>query len=80
MHALQPFTFRLPAAPSWSGVSMRAPAPARPLARDADAPAPRGMEQPATRWEWHSRFGTIVIEVRADEVFVNGDRVEPHAR
>lgn len=31
------------------------------------------------QWVWHSRFGTIVIEVRGKEVFVNGDRVAPHA-
>lgn len=30
-------------------------------------------------WVWHSRFGTIVIEVRGKDVFVNGDRVAPHA-
>lgn len=33
----------------------------------------------ARQWIWHSRFGTIVIEVRGQDVFVNGDRVTPHA-
>lgn len=33
----------------------------------------------AKQWVWHSRFGTIVIEVRGNDVFVNGDRVAPHA-
>lgn len=28
---------------------------------------------------WDSRFRTIVIEVRGNDVFVNGDRVAPHA-
>ncbi len=78
MHALQPFSFHLRAAPSLSGVSVRAPAPARPLARTADEPAPRRVEPPATHWVWDSRFGRIVIEVRGGDVFVNGDRVEPH--
>ena len=30
------------------------------------------------RWVWESRFGPILIEVRADTVFVNGQRVLPH--
>ncbi|MBX3604902.1 MAG: hypothetical protein KF788_06510 [Piscinibacter sp.] len=34
--------------------------------------------RPPARWVWHGRFGTIVIEVRGEDVFVNGDRVEPH--
>jgi hypothetical protein len=33
----------------------------------------------AQQWVWQSRFGTIVIEVRGKDVFVNGDRVTPHA-
>ncbi len=77
MPAPQPFTFRLPATPSWT-VSMRAPVPARRLSCDADAPVLRGMEL-ASRWVWHGRYGTIVIEVRGEDVFVNGERVEPHA-
>jgi hypothetical protein len=31
------------------------------------------------RWVWHSRFGAILIEVIDGDVFVNGQRVEPHA-
>jgi len=31
------------------------------------------------RWVWHSRYGAILIEVKDDQVFVNGDRVERHA-
>jgi hypothetical protein len=36
-------------------------------------------DRAAQQWVWHSRFGTIVIEVRGKDVFVNGDRVAPHA-
>jgi hypothetical protein len=36
-------------------------------------------DRAAQQWIWHSRFGTIVIEVRGRDVFVNGDRVAPHA-
>lgn len=36
-------------------------------------------DRAAEQWIWHSRFGTIVIEVRGRDVFVNGDRVAPHA-
>ena len=30
------------------------------------------------RWVWHSRHGAILIEVIGGDVFVNGQRVEPH--
>lgn len=30
------------------------------------------------RWVWESRYGPILIEVIANKVFVNGQRVEPH--
>lgn len=30
------------------------------------------------RWVWHSRFGSMLIEVVDDQVFVNGQRVQPH--
>jgi hypothetical protein len=30
------------------------------------------------RYVWTSRFGSILIEVIGDEVFVNGKRVERH--
>jgi hypothetical protein len=29
----------------------------------------------AQRWEWRHQFGTMVIEVRGGEVFVDGARV-----
>lgn len=31
------------------------------------------------RWVWQGRFGAMLIEVSGGEVFVNGQRVEPHA-
>lgn len=31
------------------------------------------------RWVWHSRYGAMLIEVVGADVFVNGQRVEPHA-
>lgn len=30
------------------------------------------------RWVWHSRYGAMLIEAIGTEVFVNGQRVEPH--
>ena len=41
-----------------------------PAARVAAAPA-----DPVQRWVWQGRYGTIVIEVRADDVYVNGQKV-----
>jgi len=32
------------------------------------------------RYVWDSRFGSILIEVMGEDVFVNGQRVEPHTR
>ena len=34
--------------------------------------------QGVQRTLWHSRFGAMLIEVVGDQVFVNGQRVEPH--
>jgi hypothetical protein len=31
------------------------------------------------RWVWQGRFGEMLIEVIGDDVFVNRQRVEPHA-
>lgn len=41
-----------------------------PVARVAAAPA-----EPAQRWVWQGRYGTIVIEVRGDDVYVDGQKV-----
>jgi hypothetical protein len=67
---------------------MAASAPARlaepPLHTALHTPAePLGCaaplsSAPAQRWVWHSRYGTIVIEVVGNTVFVDGQRVEPH--
>jgi hypothetical protein len=48
----------------------------------------RSIEQPQTdlplategvlRSVWQSRYGSILIEVIGDEIFVNGQRVEQH--
>lgn len=32
------------------------------------------------RYVWESRYGSILIEVLGDDVFVNGLRVEPHTQ
>jgi hypothetical protein len=31
------------------------------------------------RYVWHGRFGDMLVEVRDDQVFVNGKAVEPAA-
>lgn len=64
-----------------------------PVAASAPAPllpevvvVPAGQVQPSLplasegvqRYVWHSRFGAMLIEVAGGEVFVNGQRVEPH--
>ena len=70
MHALQSPSYR----PSAILPPMTVAAP------DVQGAAPTGVAARAVmRWVWHSRFGTIVIEVRGDDVFVDGDRVTPHA-
>lgn len=30
------------------------------------------------RWVWESRFGAMLIEVAGGDVFVNGQKVQPH--
>jgi hypothetical protein len=35
------------------------------------------VPQPAAGEVWHSRYGPIVIQARGDEVWVDGQRVEP---
>lgn len=78
MHALQPYTFRLPATPPPFARAGDPSVPWHPAASVvAEAPWP-AAPRPAARWVWQSRFGAIVIEVRGDDVYVNGDRVEPH--
>lgn len=47
-------------------------------ADDAQAPLPLASDG-VQRWVWQSRFGAILVEVVGPDVFVNGQRVEPHA-
>lgn len=49
-----------------------------PASDDAQATLPLAS-QDIQRWLWNSRYGAILIEVMGDDVFVNGQRVEPHA-
>ena len=41
-----------------------------PAARVAAVPA-----DPVQRWVWQGRYGTMVIEVRGDDAYVNGQKV-----
>lgn len=78
MHPLPSHAHGLPLPPP-RVVLTDPPLPWRPATRSHDAPLLTPVERPPQRWVWHGRFGTIVIEVRGSDVFVNGDRVEPHA-
>jgi hypothetical protein len=58
------------------------PAPAAEVVlgeADAAQPSLALASEGVQRWVWRSRFGAILIEVVGDEVFVNGQRVHPHA-
>lgn len=57
--------------------ALASPHPPPPV-RPPPPAAPADTDRAVLRWVWHSRFGTIVIEVRGDDVFVDGDRVAPH--
>lgn len=46
------------------------------LPDERQVPLPLAAEGVA-RHVWHGRFGPILVEVAGDEVFVNGQRVEP---
>jgi hypothetical protein len=49
----------------------------QPPTRTAGAPGAPAVQ----RVVWHSRFGTIEIEVVGETIFVNGEAVQPsHAR
>jgi hypothetical protein len=63
---------------------MNAPLPFALLQALAHAPAPASSEPAralgpaaAQQWVWHSRFGTMKIEVVGQTVYVNGDAVQP---
>ncbi len=48
-------------------------------ADDAQPPLPLASDG-VQRWVWQGRFGAMLIEVVGEQVFVNGERVEPHGR
>jgi len=49
------------------------------LRRDDDHQAPLPLaSEGVLRYVWESRYGSIWIEVLGTDVFVNGQRVEPH--
>lgn len=69
-----------PLKPIWlcrpAGVA--APAGAAPEPADSQpAPALQVAEPSVQRHLWHSRYGTIMIEVRDGTVYVDGDPVRP---
>jgi hypothetical protein len=49
----------------------------RSLPADLQPNQPTGPEG-LGRWIWESRFGSMLIEVVGEAVFVNGQLVEPH--
>ena len=44
---------------------------------EAQQPLPLATDG-VLRYVWHGRYGTMLIEVVDEQVFVNGQRVEPH--
>lgn len=57
---------------------MAPPVLAEVLLRRPGAPAELSLaSEGVQRYLWESRFGPMLIEVTADGMFVNGDRVEP---
>ena len=48
---------------------------AAPEARPVKVPM-AALPETVQCWVWHGRFGTIVIEVRGDDPYVNGQKVE----
>ncbi len=55
-------------------VSDAAPGPGD-LAQSPSQPPPQ-VQAPVQQFSWQSRFGTMLIEVRVDAIYVNGQRVE----
>ena len=48
-------------------------------AEDGQAALPLASEG-VLRHVWESRYGSILIEVVGNDIFVNGQRVEPHTQ
>jgi hypothetical protein len=63
-------------------MSQNAPPLPQHLLRPPDAASPQCELPLATagvlRYVWEGRYGSMLIEVMGGEVFVNGQRVEPH--
>ena len=61
---------------------MNAPLSPELLLRSTDDPQARlplasgGVQ----RWVWESRYGAMLIEVIGEDVFINGQRVQPHTQ
>lgn len=79
MHPLQPHPHRHPAILPPIAVSAGPSLPWRTAPHDQGIAEVGASDRTAQQRAWHSRFGTIVIELRGKDVFVNGDRVAPHA-
>ena len=79
MHPLQHQPLRPSAILPPSAVSTGPSLPWRTAPRAQGIAAAGASDRAVEQWVWHSRFGAIVIEVRGKDVFVNGDRVAPHA-
>lgn len=78
MHTLDPHACDPPAPPTPMAFLKDPPLPgtAPPLVQGAASPGT--ADRAAQPWVWNSRFGPVAIEVRGQDVFVNGDRVAPH--
>lgn len=55
---------------------MSAPLPLQAFRREAEDVIRTAAAPDVQRWEWRHQFGTMVIEVRGDEVFVDQVKVQ----
>ena len=55
---------------------MSAPLPIQAFRREAEDVICTACAPDVQRWEWRHQFGTMVIEVRGDEVFVDQVKVK----
>jgi hypothetical protein len=59
---------------------MNTPTPEFHVGRHApDEPLLPLFTEGVLRYVWHGKFGDMLVEVVGDDVFVNGQRIEPHA-
>lgn len=71
---------QIPVRPPFGACQLNAPLMPEVLLRsdvDGQVALPLASES-VLRYVWESRYGTILIEVDGEDVFVNGQRVEPH--